>query len=176
MTEGQSDRTARSSALRREISGIALLLFAVFLTGALVTFALAELRTGVDVRGNVGWLGYWLARPIVAFIGWPAAALSPLIPAVHALRLFGRLESETDRSWMIFFAGVVALLPVSVALAIGAPPTGESTQAAGLWGDFVALYLRQFLGGFGAWVFVALAMSALMAVTLRWNPIRMLVG
>jgi hypothetical protein len=72
MTEGQSDRTARSSAIRREIGGIALLLFAVFLAGALATFALAELRTGVDVRGNVGWLGYWLARPIVAFIGWPA--------------------------------------------------------------------------------------------------------
>ena len=166
----------RSSALGREIGGIALLLFAVFLAGALATFALAELRTGVNVRENVGWLGYWLARPIVAFIGWPAAALSPAIFAVHALRLFGRLESETDRSWMIFFAGVVALLPIAVALAVGAPPAGEISGASGLWGGFVAFYWRQFLGGFGAWVVVALAASVLTALTLRWNPIRMLVG
>ena len=166
----------RSSALGREIGGIALLLFAVFLAGALATFALAELRTGVNVRENVGWLGYWLARPIVAFIGWPAAALSPAIFAVHALRLFGRLESETDRSWMIFFAGVVALLPIAVALAVGAPPAGEISGASGLWGGFVAFYWRQFLGAFGAWVVVALAASVLTALTLRWNPIRMLVG
>ena len=177
MTGGQADtKSGTSSGLRRELGGIALLLFAVFLAGALVAFALAELRTGVDVRGNVGWLGYWLARPLVATIGWPAAALAPLIPAVHALRLFGRLESETDRSWMIFFAGVVALLPIAVALAVGAPPAGVTSGAAGLWGGFVAFYWRQLLGGFGAWVVIALAASALTAATLRWNPIRMLVG
>ena len=177
MTVGQSDSMKpRASGVRREIGGIALLLFSVFLSGALATFALAEMRTGVNVRENVGWLGYWLARPIVAFIGWPAAALSPAIFAVHALRLFGRLESETDRSWMIFFAGVVALLPIAVALAVGAPPAGEISSASGLWGGFVAFYWRQFLGGFGAWVVVAMAASVLTALTLRWNPIRMLVG
>ncbi|MEO8620253.1 MAG: DNA translocase FtsK [bacterium] len=165
-----------SSGLRRELSGIALLLFSVFLAGALAALGLAELRTGIDVRGNVGWLGYWLARPLVAFIGWPAASLTPLVPAVHALRLFGRLESETDRSWMIFFAGVVALLPIAVALAVGASPADATSGASGLWGGFVAFYWRQFLGGFGAWVVVALAASALTAATLRWNPIRMLVG
>ncbi|MEP6730513.1 MAG: DNA translocase FtsK 4TM domain-containing protein [bacterium] len=165
-----------SSGLKRELSGIALLLFSVFLAGALVILGLAEMRTGVDVRSNVGWLGYWLARPLVALVGWPAAALTPAIPAVHAIRLFGRLESETDRWWMIFFAGVVALLPIAVALAVGAPPAGELSGASGLWGGFVAFYLRQFLGGFGAWVLVVLAASALTAVTLRWNPVRMLVG
>ena len=165
-----------SSSLTRELTGIALLLFSVFLGGALVAFGLAELRTGVSVRENVGWLGYWLARPLVALVGWPASVLTPAIPAVHALRMFGRLESETDRSWMIFFAGVVALLPIAVALAVGAPPAGEVSGASGLWGGFVAFYWRQFLGGFGAWVVVALAASALTAATLRWNPIRMLVG
>ncbi len=177
MTVGaEGSNAGRGAGLRHELSGIALLLFAVFLAGALAALGLAELRTGVDVRGNVGWLGYWLARPLVAFIGWPAAALTPFIPAVHAVRLFGRLESETDRSWMIFFAGVVVLLPIAVALAIGTPPVGESSEAAGLWGGFVAFYWRQFLGGFGAWVVVALAASALTAATLRWNPIRILVG
>ena len=69
-----------SSGLRRELSGIALLLFAVFLAGALAAFGLAELRTGVDVRVNVGWLGYWLARPLVTFVGWPAAVSRPRFP------------------------------------------------------------------------------------------------
>ncbi|MEP6620075.1 MAG: DNA translocase FtsK 4TM domain-containing protein, partial [bacterium] len=164
-----------SSGLKRELSGIALLLFALFLGIALAAFGLAELRTGVDVRDNVGWLGYWLARPLVAFVGWPAAALTPLVPAVHALRLFGRLESETDRSWMIFFAGIVVLLPMAVGVAMHAP-LGSYPRGAGLWGSFVAYYWREWFGGLGAWIAVALAASALTAVTLRWNPIRMLVG
>ncbi|MDB4913097.1 MAG: cell division FtsK/SpoIIIE [Gemmatimonadetes bacterium] len=176
MTGGPGVGKTASSGLKRELTGIALLLFAVFLAGALVTYGLAALRTGVDVQGNVGWLGYWLARPLVALVGWPAAALTPLVPAVHALRLFGRLESETDRSWMIFSAGVVALLPIAVALAVTPPPSGQISGAAGLWGDFVAFYWRQFLGGFGAWVVVVLAASVLTAVTLRWNPVRMIVG
>ncbi len=129
-----------SSALKRELGGIALLLFSVFLGGALAAYALAQLRTGVDVRAHMGWLGDWLARPIVAFVGWPAAVLTPAVPAVHALRLFGRLESETDRSWMIFFAGVVALLPVAVGLGVSAPGPGEMSSAAGLWGAFIAYY------------------------------------
>jgi S-DNA-T family DNA segregation ATPase FtsK/SpoIIIE len=165
-----------SSGLRRELTGIALLLFAVFLAGALATLALAELRAGIDVRGNVGWVGWWLGRPLVAVLGWPAAALAPAVPAVHALRLFGRLESETDRSWMIFLAGVVVLLPIAIGLAVAAPAIGEVSGAAGLWGAFVAFYWRSWFGVFGAWVVVALAASALTAVTLRWNPVRMIVG
>ncbi len=164
-----------SSGLKHELSGIALLLFALFLAGALSALALAELRTGVDVRSNVGWVGWWLARPLVAFFGWPAAALVPAVPAVHALRLFGRLESDTDRSWMIFFAGVVAILPVAVGLGVHAA-AGDYSRACGLWGGFIAYYWRDWFGGFGAWLAIALAASALTAVTLRWNPVRMLVG
>jgi S-DNA-T family DNA segregation ATPase FtsK/SpoIIIE len=164
-----------SSVLKRELSGISLLLFALFLAVALITLGLAEAGTGVRVQSNVGWLGNWLARPLVAFVGWPAAALTPLVPAVHALRLFGRLESETDRSWMIFFAGVVVLLPITIGLAIDAP-LGSYSRAAGLWGGFVALYWREWFGGISAWIVVALAVSVLTAATLRWNPVRMLVG
>ncbi|MBA3672080.1 MAG: hypothetical protein H0W68_08685, partial [Gemmatimonadaceae bacterium] len=43
-----------STAIKRELVGIALLLFAVFLAGALAVLALAQLRAGVDVRGSVG--------------------------------------------------------------------------------------------------------------------------
>ncbi len=164
-----------SSGLRRELSGIALLLFALFLAVALITLGLAEAGTGVGVRSNVGWLGDWLARPLVAFVGWPAAALTPLVPTVHALRLFGRLESDTDRSWMIFFAGVVALLPIAIGLAINAP-LGTYPRSAGLWGAFIALYWREWFGGVSAWIVMALAGSLLTAVTLRWNPVRMIIG
>ena len=164
-----------STPIRRELTGIALLLFAVFLAAALGALALAELRAGVDVRGSMGWLGTMLAGPLVAFLGWPAAALVPTIPAVHALRLFGRLESEADRSWMIFLAGIVFVLPVAVGLGTNAP-RGETSAAAGIWGGFVAFYWRAGFGGVGAWVIVALVVSALAAVTLRWNPVRSLVG
>src|SRR3954453_20934320 len=110
------------STLKCELTGIALLLFAFFLAAALGVLALAQLRFGVDVRGNVGWVGWWLARPLVRLLGWPAAALTPLSPAVHSLKLFGRLDSPQDRKWMIFFAGLAAVLPVVVGLALSLRP------------------------------------------------------
>jgi len=161
--------------LRREITGIALLLFAVFLGGALGALALEQLRAGVDVRANVGPVGWYLAHPLVALVGWPAAVMAPLAPAVHALRVFGRLGSATDRKWMVFFAGVVVLLPIGVGLATQ-PLPGEQSLAAGLWGSFVAFYWRSWFGGIGAWLIWILVSSALMAATLAWNPIRALVG
>ena len=164
-----------STTLKRELAGIALLLFAVFLAGALGVLALAQLRAGIDVRASVGPVGWWLARPLVSLLGWPAAALTPAVPAVHALRLFGRLESETDRSWMIFFAGAVVLLPVAIGLAVHTR-LPEISPAVGLWGGFVSFYWRSWFGAYGAWVIVALAACALTIVTLRWNPIRALVG
>src|SRR3954468_4854782 len=128
-----------SAHLKREISGIALLLFAVFLAGALAVLGLGHLRAGVDVEQNVGPIGYYLAYPLVWLVGWPAALMAPLAPAVHALKVFGRLQSETDRRWMTFFAGVVALVPIGVALAVH-PVLGSSSVAAGIWGSFVGYY------------------------------------
>lgn len=164
-----------SPHLRREITGIALLLFAIFLAGALAVLGLAQVRTGVNIRENVGPVGWYLAYPLVFLVGWPAALMAPLAPAVHALRVFGRLESETDRKWMMFFAGVVVLVPIGVALAMQ-PLPGAHSSAAGLWGSLVAFYLRSWLGGIGAWLVWLLASSALMAATLAWNPVRALVG
>ena len=164
------------STLKRELIGIALLLFSVFLAGALVALATSTLRDGGDVRQSVGFVGYFLAYPVVSFFGWPAAALLPAVPAVHALRLFGRLESETDRSWMIFLAGVVVLLPIGIGIAVSDPRADDVSTLTGIWGGFVAFYWRAWFGGFGAWVVLLLAASALTAVTLRWNPVRMIVG
>jgi DNA segregation ATPase FtsK/SpoIIIE, S-DNA-T family len=165
-----------STGLKRELIGIALLLFSVFLAGALVALATSTLRGGVDVRHSVGFVGYYLAYPVVAFFGWPGAVLLPAVPAVHALRLFGRLESETDRSWMIFLAGVAVLLPIAVGISVSDPRADSASNVAGIWGGFVGYYWRAWFGGFGAWVVLVLAASVLTAVTLRWNPVRMIVG
>ena len=167
-----------SPHLKREITGIALLLFGIFLASALAVLGLAQLRAGVgigEIRTHIGPVGYYLAYPLVALVGWPAALFAPFAPSVHALRVFGRLASSTDRRWMMFFAGVVALIPIAVGLAMNAP-AGEATGAAGLWGSFVAYYWRQWLGGIGAWLTWVLAASVLTAVTLGWDPIRAIVG
>jgi DNA segregation ATPase FtsK/SpoIIIE, S-DNA-T family len=159
--------------LRRELSGIALLLFALFLVGALAAEGIRLLGGDADVRSNFGWVGDLLALPLARVLGWPAAAMLPLAPAAHALRLFGRLDQRTDRSWMVFLLGVVILLPVVFGLGEGG--LREATGLSGLWGSFVAFYLLQFAGNAGAWIILLLALSALMAATLSWNPVRALV-
>jgi S-DNA-T family DNA segregation ATPase FtsK/SpoIIIE len=163
----------RSSALKRELWGIALILFALFLGGALAMQGVALLRGG-DVTQSFGWAGSLLAYPMASLLGWPAAALIPIALAAHALRLFGRLAERTDRSWMVFLLGLVALLPVALGLAEGG--LREATALSGLWGSFAAYYLLQFAGRAGAWIVVVLSLSALMAATLAWNPVRALVG
>ena len=159
-----SAESLRSSALKREIAGIVLLLFAIFLAGALGTEGWRMLGGSTDARTNFGWAGGFLAMPLARILGWPAAAMLPLAPAAHALRLFGRLDQRTDRSWMVFLLGVVILLPIVFGLGEGG--LREATGLSGLWGSFVAFYLLQFAGSAGAWIIVLLALSALMAATL----------
>src|SRR5688500_16598729 len=170
---GSAEPLPRGSALKRELWGIALILFALFLGGALAMQGVALLRGG-DVTRSFGWAGSLLAYPMASFLGWPAAALIPLALAAHALRLFGRLAERTDRSWLVFLLGLVGLLPVALGLAEGG--LRDATAISGLWGSFAAFYLLQFAGRAGAWIVVVLSLSALMAATLSWNPVRALVG
>jgi S-DNA-T family DNA segregation ATPase FtsK/SpoIIIE len=170
----ESADSAPGSALRRELAGIALLLFALFLAGALAAVGVRLLGGAADVRSNFGWAGDLLALPVVRTLGWPAAALLPLAPAAHALRLFGRLDQRTDRSWMVFLLGLVVWLPVVFGLGQGG--LREATGLSGLWGSLVAFYLLQFAGNAGAWIILLLALSALMAATLSWNPVRALIS
>jgi S-DNA-T family DNA segregation ATPase FtsK/SpoIIIE len=165
-----------NTSLKREIAGIALLLFALFLAGALlVPPGTAVYESCTSAHSIFGPVGACLRSWSRDLIGIPAALLLPLIPAVHALRLFGRMESETDRSWFVFLIGVVVILPVALGLARDIP-AGELDSGAGIWGGFIAIYAAKAFGTVGAWIMVALAASVLAAATLRWNPIRALVG
>ncbi len=119
-------------------------------------------------------MGDLLAHPIALFLGWPAAALLPLAPIAHSLRLFGRLGERKDRSWMVFLLGMVVLLPIVFGL--GGGGVREASAFAGIWGAFAAFYILQFAGSAGAWILMAIAFSVLMAATLSWNPIRMIVA
>src|SRR6266567_5236915 len=164
----------QASALQRELAGIVLLLFAIFLAGALGTEGWRLLGGNTDARSNFGWAGGLLALPLAKFLGWPAAAMLPLAPAAHALRLFGRLGERKDRSWMVFLLGMVVLLPVIFGVAGGG--AREAGPLSGIWGDFAAFYLLQFAGAAGAWILMAISLSILMAATLSWNPIRVVVA
>jgi S-DNA-T family DNA segregation ATPase FtsK/SpoIIIE len=163
-----------SPTVKREIQGIALLLFAVFLAGALLWQGVATLRGVEDLRDGFGWVGEVIARPLVSFFGWPAAALLPLAPGALALRLFGRLDPRSDRSWMSFVLGLAIILPFGIGLLAGADRAENAW--AGLWGGFTAFYAVQFAGTAGAWIVFLLVLSVLTAVTLSWNPVRMIVG
>src|SRR5437868_4940033 len=163
-----------SSALAREIRGIVLLLFGIFLAGALAAQGITQLQGHGSIKGNFGWIGALLARPIALLVGWPAAALLPLALIAHALRLFGRLGERKDRSWMVFLLGMVVLLPVGFGLAVsGAREVGV---LPGIWGNFAAFYLLQFAGFVGGWILSAIALCTLTAVALSWNPIRVVVA
>ncbi|MFN8579884.1 MAG: DNA translocase FtsK [Gemmatimonadaceae bacterium] len=161
-------------SLRRELTGIALLLAAIFVGGALALQALPDGASCVHAGGIFGPVGACVKAGLLSSIGVLGASLVPLAGAVHALRLFGRLRSATDRSWLVFLFGAAILVPIGAGLATGAPR--DTTLVAGFWGNFVAFYLTKAFGSAGAWIFLMLAASALMAVTLQWNPVRMLVG
>lgn len=161
-------------SIRRELTGIVLLLAAVFIGGALLLQSLPNGGSCLDGRGFFGPVGACLKWGLWSSLGVPGAALIPLAGAVHALRLFGRLQSSTDRSWLVFLFGAALIVPVVAGLASGAPR--EQTLIAGVWGNFAAFYLTKAVGTAGAWIVLAVVGSALMAVTLRWNPVRMLVG
>ena len=75
---------------------------------------------------------------------------------------------------MVFLLGMVVLLPVIFGLAQGG--AREATPLAGVWGAFAAFYVLQFAGSAGAWILIAISLSILMAATLSWNPIRVVVA
>jgi len=160
--------------LRREFGAIALSLLSVFLIGALV-FQRSDSARCWDATGPFGPVGTTVRCALVSAVGIPGMVIVALGCLVVALALFGRIKRADDASdWTLLFAGTVTLVPVAIGLALGGEPA--ASDGAGLWGSFAAHYLRKALGMAGAWIAFLLATSALTVVTLRWNPIRLLVG
>ncbi len=177
-TSGSGGSTGGSrvgSHLQREIAAIALLLFAVFLAGALLFQRAPAGGQCWDASGAFGPLGTYLRCAAIRSVGAPAAALLCAMPLVFALYAFGRIERRADRAWLTLLGGGVLLVPIAGALAIGGDPAGGH-PAMGVWGQLAAHLLRAVVGTAGAWMVLALLVSALTALSLSWNPVRMLVG
>lgn len=165
----------RGAVLRRELTAVGLSLLAAFLLGALIFQRAPGSGSCVDATGVFGPVGSCARYVLVSAVGIPGAALIGAACLVMALRMFGRLSSESDApEWGVLFAGLVALVPIAIGLATGG--TNEDNTFTGLWGGLVAFYMRKALGPAGAWILFVLGVSALTVATLRWNPIRLLVG
>ena len=175
-TPEQLARAARREHLKRELGGIALLLGAVFIAGALVAQPAYQSQACIDSGSIFGPVGACLRWSVLTLVGALSAVIVPLIPAVHALRLLGRIRDTDDRRWLAFTIGLAVLVPVVASLARGQFVANEVDPLAGLWGAFAAFYLVKAIGTGGAWVVVAIVLSALCAVALNWNPIRAILG
>jgi S-DNA-T family DNA segregation ATPase FtsK/SpoIIIE len=164
--------------VRRELAAVGLTLFAVFLAGALLFQHVPADGRCLGATGAFGPIGTYTRCALVSTVGVPGAAIVALGLLIMALNLFGHLRSEDDdvREWGILFAGVVTLVPVAIGLAMGGKRSPTIPSSTGLWGMFAAFYLREGFGAAGAWIFFLLASSALTVATLRWNPLRMLLG
>jgi DNA segregation ATPase FtsK/SpoIIIE, S-DNA-T family len=162
--------------LRRELGAIGLSLLSVFLVGALIFQQTPSGSVSCwDASGPFGPAGTMARCVLVSAVGIPGMVLIALGCLVVALAMFGRIRRADDASdWTLLFAGTVTLVPVAIGLALGGEPA--ASDGAGLWGSFAAFYLRKGLGTAGAWIAFVLASSALTVATLRWNPIRLLVG
>jgi DNA segregation ATPase FtsK/SpoIIIE, S-DNA-T family len=165
------------SSLRRELSSVALALLALFLVGALVLQRPPAGGVCMDATGVFGPVGTVVRCLLVGAVGVPGALLVALACLLVALRLVGRFGGASTQDATraaLLGAGVVLLAPIAIGLASGGAP--EGTASSGLWGAFVAHYLRKFLGAAGAWIVWLLGLSALTVLTVRWNPLRVVMA
>jgi S-DNA-T family DNA segregation ATPase FtsK/SpoIIIE len=130
----------------------------------------------VDAGSIFGPVGACLRWSVLTLVGALSAVLVPLIPAVVALRLLGRIGESDDRRGLTFTVGLAVVVPIIASLARGLYASADLDPLAGLWGAFAAFYLVKAIGLGGAWVIVAIALSILSAVALNWNPVRAVLG
>jgi S-DNA-T family DNA segregation ATPase FtsK/SpoIIIE len=163
-----------SGGLRREIAGSVALLSAAFVGGALV-LQRGPADAPCQASGPFGAVGTLISCALVWTIGWPTALVGVAAVVVVALTWFGRVRpGRSSRPVGVLAAGGMLLLPIAIAL-LRPTPAGLD-PLAGQWGGFVGYYLDRTLGGVGAWLVLLLATSVLTAITLRWNPLRLVVG
>lgn len=165
------------SSLRRELSSVVLALLALFLVGALLFQRPPSGGVCLDATGVFGPVGTVARCVLVGAVGVPGALLVALACLLVALRLVGRFGGASTQDATraaLLGAGVVLLVPIAIGLLGGGAP--EATASSGLWGAFVAHYLHKFLGAVGAWIVWMLGLSALTVLTIRWNPLRIVMA
>ena len=155
--------------VKRELSGVGLLLLSLFLVGLLMTYAIGTDGGLLEVRGAFGALGAAIVAPLVTVLGWGGVVFLPVLPAVHGMRLLGRLHRTEDRSWLWFMTGLMLLVPI--AFALGLRVGRDTSLVAGVWGGLFGFYLIKLVGYVGAWLTVIAGISALTIGTLAWNPV-----
>ncbi len=159
--------------VKREFSGVVLLLFAAFLFGALI-FQWPE--PGAEcwsAAGPFGPTGTFARCVLVAAVGVPGTIVIALGCAAVGLALFGWLRRGGEASdWAVLTAGAVALLPVGVGLALGGAPS--VSEHAGLWGGLLAHYLQKGFGVAGSWIVFLLIATTLTVFTVGWHPFKRL--
>ncbi len=155
--------------VKREFSGVGLLLLALFLIGLLMTYAIGTDGGLLEVRGAFGTIGAAIVAPLVTVLGWSGVVFLPILPAVHGLRMLGRLNRAEDRSWLWFMSGLMLLMPI--AFALGLRVGRDTSLVAGVWGGMIAFYLVKLIGYVGAWLAVIAGVSGLTIGTLAWNPV-----
>ena len=177
-TAAEPTAAGKGSRVKSEVAGIVLLLGSLFIAGALIFGRTPAYSESCSVAGGAfGPVGGCIRWTVLGLVGALAAVIVPLIPAVHGLRLLGRLEESEDQRFLFFTIGLAALIPVAAGLArLDAVPPGSADILTGLWGSFAAYYLTQIIGFAGAWIVVAIGFSALAAVTIGWNPVRALLN
>lgn len=163
--------------IRREFAAIGLLLAGAFLLGALAFQTPAVGGACLEAAGPFGPLGTWARCALVGAVGVPGALLVGAGAIAAALVLFGRVAwPDGGRRALVLGTGLVLLVPVAIALAMGGDAPPAASPATGVVGAFVAHYLRKAMGAVGAWLAWLLALSTVTVVSLRWNPLRLLVG
>lgn len=163
-----------SPTLKRELKGIALLLAAVFLAGALIGEGIAGVRGIENPGGGFGVIGKIVAFPLATFFGWLSVWFLPIALGVYALYYFGRISTDRGKPWMVFVLGCAIILPMIIGVMLGGDR--ESAVWQGIWGGLIAHGTIKAVGVVGAWIVILLVVSALTAVTLSWNPIRLIIG
>jgi S-DNA-T family DNA segregation ATPase FtsK/SpoIIIE len=144
----------------------------VFLGGALMFEQLTPGAACTAAAGPFGPIGGCAKWVVLTLVGFAGAGIVPLIPLAHGMRLLGKAEARTDRSWLVFTSGMALLAPIAAGLARGVVPNGGTLDpVAGLFGGFVSYYLHAAIGSAGAWCALGALFCVLAAVTLEWNPI-----
>ncbi len=155
---------------RRELSGLTLIALALLTLLSLIPVSASA--DSIFSAGNVmGVLGATFARLATAVLGLGAWGL-PITLAVAGARLFVWLERERAIRLAVLAAGMVILVPVGAGLLNAGRLAGDELTAATGWlGEAAALLMMALLGGVGAWLVFFFLGTALIILTLGWNPL-----